>query len=66
MVSLLWRCAEASLYRQSLPRDYAMSRYGVSVAEIGVERPTVSGKFDRSLKLRDGFIVHVLLLERLA
>src|SRR6516225_4649302 len=26
MVSLLWRCGEASLYRQSLPRDYAMSR----------------------------------------
>src|SRR6516165_11320424 len=26
MVSLLWRCGEASLYRQWLPRDYAMSR----------------------------------------
>src|SRR3974390_3838683 len=26
MVSLLWCCGEASLYRQSLPRDYAMSR----------------------------------------
>src|SRR6478672_1008283 len=26
MVSLLWRCGEASLYGQSLPRDYAMSR----------------------------------------
>jgi len=26
MDSLLWRCGEASLYRQSLPRDYAMSR----------------------------------------
>jgi hypothetical protein len=41
------------------------SRYGINKGEIGVEGPTVSGKLDRSLKLRDGFIVHVLLFERL-
>src|SRR4029077_311179 len=27
MVSLLWRYGETSLFRQSLPRDYAMSRH---------------------------------------
>ena len=42
------------------------SRHGVSVAEIGVEGSTVSGKFDRSLKFYDCFVVCVLLHERLA
>src|SRR5207247_429612 len=42
------------------------SRNGVSISEIGVEYRTASGKLDCSLKLRDCFLVHVLLLERLA
>src|SRR5580704_12659430 len=32
MVSLLWRYGETSLFRQSLPRDYAMSRPHISIA----------------------------------
>ena len=42
------------------------SRNRVSVGEIGVEGAAVSGKCDRSLKLYDRFIVHMLLRERLA
>jgi hypothetical protein len=32
MVSLLWRYGETSLFRQSLPRDYAMSRPYIIIA----------------------------------
>jgi hypothetical protein len=32
MVSLLWRYGQTSLFRQSLPRDYAMSRPHISIA----------------------------------
>ena len=47
-------------------RFFLSSRNGLSVGEIGVEGPAVSGKLDCFLKLRDCLVVHVLLLERLA
>jgi hypothetical protein len=34
-----------------------LSRHGVNVGEIGVESPAVTGRLNRSLKLRNGFIV---------
>jgi hypothetical protein len=34
MVSLLWRYGETSLFRQSLPRDYAMSRTGQALGSM--------------------------------
>jgi hypothetical protein len=39
MVSLLWRCGEASLYRQSLPRDY-YGDFAVAPAQTGQAQET--------------------------
>src|SRR5271156_1693802 len=42
------------------------SRDRVSIAEVGVKGSTVPGNLDSFLKFRDGLVVQLLLLERLA
>ena len=42
------------------------SRDGVNIAEFGIECPAMPGNLDCLLKLNDGLIVQVFLLQRLA